>query len=187
MTGSSRESGGPIYRGRKRPAFLRLRVPAMKRIVPIMSELTPIMFVTENVELGAELQSVLAANYAMQVEGDTEKAFDDLEATRLLALIVDDEIRPQGGLKFLGRAVNRFDKRMVPSLLLIHKQQENFVRKTDYLGDMNYMTKPVKWERLRAKVSEIVNSGVEKSWESLPPVQKSVLKETVSIFRDCFG
>jgi HD-GYP domain-containing protein (c-di-GMP phosphodiesterase class II) len=187
LTGSSRESGGPIYRGRKRPAFLRLRVPAMKRIVPIMSELTPIMFVTENVELGAELQSVLAANYAMQVEGDTEKAFDDLEATRLLALIVDDEIRPQGGLKFLGRAVNRFDKRMVPSLLLIHKQQENFVRKTDYLGDMNYMTKPVKWERLRAKVSEIVNSGVEKSWESLPPVQKSVLKETVSIFRDCFG
>ncbi len=70
---------------------------------------------------------------------------------------------------------------MVPSLLLVSKQQETFVQKTAY------MIKPVQWNRLRAKISEAVNSGVEKSWDQLPPVQHSVLKKPASIFRGCFG
>ena len=152
-----------------------------------MSEKTLIIFVTGDPELGAQLYSVLTADFEVAVEGDAAKALDDLIRRRPLALIVDENIKPMGGMKFLERANSRLGKQMAPSLLLISKQQETFVQKTDYLGETSYMIKPIQWNRLRAKISEAVNSGVEKSWDQLPPVQRSVLKETAGIFRDCFG
>ena len=152
-----------------------------------MAEKTPIAFVTGDAELGAHLYAALRAEFDVAVEYDAFKALDDLESRRPMALIIDENIKPMGGLKFLERAAVRLAKQMVPALLLISKQQETFVQKTAYLGETAYLIKPVDWARLRAKISEAVNAGVEKSWDQLPPVQRSVLKETVSIFRDCFG
>ena len=152
-----------------------------------MSDKTPISFVTGDAELGAELYSVLATDFDVTVESDAVKALDGLENRRPLALIVDENIKPIGGMKFLERAGGRLGKQMMPSLLLISKQQETFVQKTAYLGEAADMIKPIQWNLLRTKISEAVNSGVEKSWDQLPPVQRSVLKETVGIFRDCFG
>jgi HD-GYP domain-containing protein (c-di-GMP phosphodiesterase class II) len=152
-----------------------------------MAEKTPIAFVTGDAELGAQLYAALRAEFDVAVEYDAFKALDDLESRRPMALIIDENIKPMGGLKFLERAAVRLAKQMVPALLLISKQQETFVQKTAYLGETAYLIKPVDWARLRAKISEAVNAGVEKSWDQLPPVQRSVLKETVSIFRDCFG
>ena len=144
-----------------------------------MAEKTPIAFVTGDAELGAQLYAALRAEFDVAVEYDAFKALDDLESRRPMALIIDENIKPMGGLKFLERAAVRLAKQMVPALLLISKQQETFVQKTAYLGETAYLIKPVDWARLRAKISEAVNAGVEKSWDQLPPVQRSVLSNRV--------
>ena len=114
-----------------------------------MSDKTPISFVTGDAELGAELYSVLATDFDVTVESDAVKALDGLENRRPLALIVDENIKPIGGMKFLERAGGRLGKQMMPSLLLISKQQETFVQKTAYLGEAAYMIKPIQWNLLR--------------------------------------
>ncbi|NQV57235.1 MAG: HD domain-containing protein [Rhodospirillales bacterium] len=151
-----------------------------------MSQLTPVLVVTSDAKLGIELKSMLEDRYILVIESDASKVIDQISTLRPLAIIIDDDLKPRGGLKFLSKLREGATAKSIPTLLLIARHQENIVRKTDYLGELNYIIKPFKRDQLRGEVSGLVNKGVEKSWDTLPPVQRSVLNETVSIFRDSF-
>ena len=151
-----------------------------------MSNLTPIALVGSNAELNAQIQSILAVYFEVKLYTDTVLALEILQQEPHYALIVDNNVKPTGGLPFLESAKKIPGVNVIPSILIIEKHSEKLVKESDYGIEFDYLLNPVNRQQLMAKVSAGVNSGVEKSWEQLPTVQRKVLTETVGIFRDTF-
>tara|TARA_B100000315_G_scaffold255787_1_gene300061 strand:- start:1937 stop:3031 length:1095 start_codon:yes stop_codon:yes gene_type:complete len=151
-----------------------------------MANLTPIAAIGTNAELNAQVQSILATYFEVKIFTDTDHAIDALQHDPYYALIVDNNVKPTGGLPFLGRTkkISYIDN--IPKILLIESHSEKLVQESDFGVDFEYLLNPVNRQQLLEKVSTSVNAGVEKSWEKLPTVQRKVLTETVGIFRDTF-
>ena len=151
-----------------------------------MSNLTPIAAIGTNAELIAQVQSILATYFEIKIFTDTDRAIDALQQDQFYAIIVDNNVKPTGGLPFFERTkkINRIEA--IPKVLLIEPHSEKLVQESDFGIDFEYLVNPIKRHHLLEKVSEGVNAGVEKSWENLPTVQRKVLTETVGIFRDTF-
>jgi hypothetical protein len=109
------------------------------------------MFVSSDAELGAQLYSVLAADFDIAVESDAAKALDDLQIRRPLALIVDENIKPMGGMKFLERAGGRLGKKMVPSLLLGDIRSKDRLSRRDRLYDQAGPMEPAARQNIRSR------------------------------------
>lgn len=142
--------------------------------------------VGSNAEINAQIQSILASYFEVKIYTDTAQAIDILQHETHYALVVDNNVKPTGGLPFLENAMKIPKINTLPCVLLIEPHSEKLVKESDYGIDFEYLVNPVDRKQLLAKVSEGVNLGVEKSWEQLPNVQRKVLTETVGIFRDTF-
>ena len=152
-----------------------------------MANLTPIAAVGTNAELNAQVQSILATYFEVKIFTDTDRAIDALQQDPYYAIIVDNNVKPSGGLPFLERTNKIARIEAKPKVLLIERHSEKLVQESDFGIDFEYLVNPIKRQQLLEKVSEGVSSGVEKSWEKLPNVQRKVLTETVGIFRDTFN
>ena len=65
-----------------------------------MSNLTPIALVGSNAELNAQIQSILAVYFEVKLYTDTVLALEILQQEPHYALIVDNNVKPTGGLPF---------------------------------------------------------------------------------------
>ena len=151
-----------------------------------MANLTPIAAIGSNLELNAQVQSILATFFEVRIFTDTDRAIDALQQEAFYAIIVDNNVKPTGGLPFLERTKKIPSIESIPKILLIEPHSKKLVEESDFGIDFEYLVNPIKRDQLLGKVSSGVNSGVEKSWEKLPTVQRKVLTETVGIFRDTF-
>jgi HD-GYP domain-containing protein (c-di-GMP phosphodiesterase class II) len=152
-----------------------------------MSNLTPIAIVGSNAEINAQLLSALAVYFEVKIFTDTSLALDILQQEPHYALIVDNNVKPTGGLPFLESAKKIPGVMAIPCILLVDKHSEKLVTESDFGIDFDYLVNPINRKELLTKVSEGVNASVETSWEQLPDGQRRVLTETVGIFRDTFN
>lgn len=118
---------------------------------------------------------------------DPTKALDRLNVGKYYGLILDYDLPPNGGLRFLEILRNSQKLKRLPVIMTVDAKLADIVSRTDYYGDVSFLIKPFRRSELLATVSQIVNKSVEQSWETLAPIQQTVLKETVSIFRDSFN
>ena len=144
------------------------------------------MTVSARDEFNAELQSVLAIHYMIDTDTDAEVALERLVKGKFYGLIIDYDLPPNGGLRFLERVRSSDKLKKLPVIMAVDAKLADIVSKGDYYEGIKFLVKPFNRKELLEMVSSCVNEAVEQSWEILPQIQKTVLKETVSIFQDCF-
>lgn len=130
----------------------------------------------------AEIAGTLLSFYATVSYASQHNALFGMAKKRPFALIVDETLPPDGGFAFV-RAVRRNpDFCDIPILLLVDDYSFGTRDQIHSCGANAWLAKPFRRSQLIRAISNLVNGGVEKAWESLPPLQKKVLNLTVKIF-----
>lgn len=129
----------------------------------------------------------LAPYYLTEVFDIANVAMEGILARRPSAIVVDMELPPLGGFRFIEKIKAAEGLKNVPILAIADADDASSMEKAKHAPADAYQTRPLLKSKFLEAVSGLANRSVERSWEELPPLQAAVLKETVSIFRDSYN
>lgn len=129
-----------------------------------------------------EIAGTLLSFYRTIPYETADRVLADMAKTRPDALIVADPLPPDGAYAFI-RALRRNPVyRDWPVVLIVGEYNLNNRDQIHSCGASSWLVKPFRRMHLVKTLARLVNGGVEKQWETLPPLQKKVLNLTVKIF-----
>ena len=119
--------------------------------------------------------------YQVRVFDDAERAMAELRDTPPAVVIVDEEIPPVGGWKLSERISADDILARVPLIYTTQFADSDFSKHARAKG-RDALVKPFRRSALLNAISSQINQGVESAWDNIEPVQRSALKQTVSMF-----
>ncbi len=132
----------------------------------------------------ADVVRALMSFYAVREFSDSVEAIEALEANPPAAIVIDEIAPPRGGLRAAGDIFKRKTLANVPLILTSGDPASTFFDEAAAFKPHACLPKPYLRSTLLNAISAGVNRGVESSWETMEPVQKSVLKQTVAMFNN---
>ncbi len=149
-------------------------------------ELPRIAVTTGDKRFRSEIIGALESYYRVVAYESASEAIAGMVKTRPTAAVIDAFLPPMGGAKFLGEMREIAELKRIPVIAVADSKSLGTLDEVMYAESEAVLAKPFRKSQLLGAISKLVNITVERTWESLPPLQKKALSETVSIFTDCF-
>lgn len=130
----------------------------------------------------ADIVRGLMSFYQMHEFGDAGEAIETLAATPPAAIILDEDVPPGGGLAALVVIRRHPTLAQVPVVAISARGLSPFFGEAERAGAGACLTKPFMRSLLLRTLSKQINKGVEGVWETIEPVQKAALQNTVATF-----
>lgn len=145
-----------------------------------------IAVITGDVRFRSQVIAALLSYYRVDAYANVREAIGGLADKPPSVILIDVFLPPTGGERFLHQVRGIEELKNTPVIAVDAAKSVATIDEAFHAESDDFLTKPFRKSRLLEMVSKLVNVTVEKAWEGLPPLQKSVLKETVSVFGDCF-
>ncbi|MGH1398865.1 MAG: HD domain-containing phosphohydrolase [Alphaproteobacteria bacterium] len=143
-----------------------------KRLIAIMES---------NGEHWRELGAALTSYYDIIIQQNASvESFETLHIRQPALIIAGPEIKPKNSID----AVQKIRKQEphIPILFIAENAEDEKIKDAEAAGVAGILAKPYMRSDLIAKITEILNTNVEKEWEILPAPQRSALQNSSSIF-----
>ncbi|OHC73781.1 MAG: hypothetical protein A3G18_05230 [Rhodospirillales bacterium RIFCSPLOWO2_12_FULL_58_28] len=128
----------------------------------------------------------LSPFYLVSAFDTADGALERMLSSPPSAIIIDTKLQPVGGVAFLKKIHETEKLNHIPALIVTHSQRPEDHEEAKQAKPDAFHTWPLRKSIFLETVSRMANSSVEKGWDSLPPIQAAVLRETVSVFRNSF-
>lgn len=128
------------------------------------------------------VRNALISFYVTVEYADKVRALAGMSVVAPSLLLVDQDLPPAGGLEFINSLRRDRILAEVPCVLLINKDDPVLHVAAQQAGARTCLVKPYRRSELVRIISTHLNYGVEKKWETLPPIQRQALKGTVEVF-----
>lgn len=128
-----------------------------------------------------QMASALLSFYEVAAYSDYHEAFAKLNGETLSAILIDERASSKGGQSILDsmKAVPSF--KFVPVICTTLNADSAFAQAAKAVGH-TVLVKPFARSVLLNTISGNVNKTIEADWDTIEPVQRSALKQTVSMF-----
>jgi len=124
----------------------------------------------------------LISFYVVHPFNNSGAVSEALTAFHPTAIIIDDDFPPKGGLHFL-QAMRRIPSlSLIPVIFTAKSAAKDQIQTSKSMSCVRTLVKPYRFSALLAAISDQVNAHVEATWETLEPVQKTALQNTLSSF-----
>ncbi len=147
------------------------------------SNKTDIFLISGNAKHLHDVSEALKSFYIVHAFQDVNEVSEALHAFHPTAIIVDEELASShGGLRFIQglRAVKNFS--LIPVVFTARKGALEQIKASKTMPLVRTLVKPYLFSALLKAISDQVNAHVESQWETLQPVQKAALENTLSSF-----
>ena len=134
-----------------------------------------------------EALAALSPYYMVKISGNSDGALDELLAQPPSTAIIDTELPPRGGLDLIRKLRANAALNLVPVLVIADSKNKDSLKGAQHAAVDANLSRPLLKSMFLKTVSNLANSAVERSWEKLPPLQATALRESVSIFKKSFG
>lgn len=143
---------------------------------------TDIFIISGNPKHLHDVSEALKSFYIVHAFSDVHEISEALSAFRPTALIVDADLSPGGGLRFmLGlRGVAAYAD--LPIVFTARKGALEQIETSRNMVHVKTLVKPYLFSELLKAISDQVNAQVENQWATLKPVQQAALENTLSSF-----
>ena len=131
-----------------------------------------------------DVVNALLSFYSVREFSNAAEALAAVTALPPAAIILDENAPPLGGLKMIGEIAKKKDLAGMQLILTTSQPNSTFFAQAKSLKPHACLTKPFRRSAVINALSAGINKGVEASWETLEPTQKSVLKQTVAMFNN---
>jgi len=128
------------------------------------------------------VRSALVSFYVTVEYPDKIRALAGMGIVPPSLVLVDQDLPPSGGLEFINTLRRDRILSNVPAVLLISQDDPTLRQAAEQAGARACLLKPYRRSELVRVISTHLNYGVERKWESLPPLQRQALKGTVEVF-----
>lgn len=130
--------------------------------------------------------TALSPFYLVSAFNNADGALEKMSASPPSAVIIDTELPPRGGVAFL-KEIHKTEKlKQVPIFIVTHSLLPEVHEEAEQAKPNAFHIWPLRKSVFLETVSQLANSSIERGWDSLPPIQAAVLKETVNVFRNSF-
>lgn len=102
-------------------------------------------------------------------------------------IVVDSYLPPIGGQAFLRRLFRHPTINALPVVFVYEPGDLRSRGRELDVAHWEYLRKPMIAEELIRRAAEMVSREIGRNWDALPPLQKELLTQSVTVFRDCFG
>ncbi|WP_135075635.1 HD domain-containing phosphohydrolase [Terasakiella sp. SH-1] len=129
-----------------------------------------------------EMCQALMSFYVVHAFNDVSHLSEALVAFAPTAIIVDEKIDPVGGLKLI-EGLRKTDKlNLIPIVFTARKGALEQIQMAKTMPLVRTLVKPYRFSSLIGAISDQVNAQVEAQWETMEPVQKAALENTLESF-----
>ena len=143
-----------------------------------------IAVIDSNAGFRNDVANALMSLYRVSQHDDASRALDELRANPPTVMLVDEELRPSGGIEFITRARRIPQLATVPAVLTSRHSETVLGRAAKDGGVTATLTKPFRRSVLIKLVTSLINKSVEASWEALPELHRKTLTGTVEAFNN---
>lgn len=128
-----------------------------------------------------QIQAALTSFYPTILYSDAGLALAEFHEAAPRVLLVDVDIPPLGGCEFI-RLIRRQETMADVPVVLVAKDEQ--VARTGAIecGADAFLVKPFRRSTAVRTISGLLNKGIERQWDALPPLQGQILRETKGVF-----
>lgn len=135
-----------------------------------------------NAKHRGDIVSALMSFYQVRGFADGGEAMAALAAAPPAAIIVDEDAPSTGGTRIVEKILLHPKLKDVALICTSVHSHSQFFDDAARLGVRGFLTKPFRRHTLIDAISRQVNHHVESAWEKVEPVQRTALKQTVTLF-----
>ncbi|MDV7341612.1 HD domain-containing phosphohydrolase [Terasakiella sp. A23] len=143
---------------------------------------TDIFIVSGNAKHLHDVSTALKSFYIVHPFNDVGQLSEALSAFHPTAIIIDEDIRPTGGLAILQQLRRTPSLSLIPVVFTAKKSSLEQIQMSKTLPLVRTLVKPYRFSALLKAISDQVNAHVEAQWEMMEPTQKAALENTLSSF-----
>lgn len=148
------------------------------------SNKTLVAIVDSNDRSRKELSKSLTSYYDVVEFIDGRTAQKKLKDKPPALIVFGEEVEPTNCINFIHEVRGNPELRFVPMLHLVGGNNHLTLDKSRETKACEILKKPFLRSELVAKISHMLNQGVEEEWEKLPELQRDALKQSVGIFHN---
>ncbi len=143
-----------------------------------------ICVVDANARFRAEVRDALTSVYEVQELSEQGPALDAISLVPPAAIILDENVIPNGGLALLREIGCVPELRKVPLICTAPHERSVFLADAKGLGVRTTLIKPFRRHVLLQALSGEINDRVERSWLRIEPIQQAALRRTTRVFNE---
>lgn len=143
---------------------------------------TDIFVVSGNPKHLGDIRQALLSFYVIHVFKNVAELSDALQRSHPTAIILDEDMPPQGGLAVLQQLRRSETLSFIPVVFTAHRAKLEQVGVANSLSLVRTLVKPYRFSALLKAISDQVNAHVEAQWKMLKDPQKTALENTLSSF-----
>ena len=156
----------------------------MAQILPLAAKTHTVAIVDANPVHRTAVVAALLSFYRVVEYAEGYQALAAFRRWRPDLLLVGERTSPLSGAELVGlvREEERFEP--MPIIVIADDAEVGKLETIHRCGATTHLVKPYWRSTLIKTISSLLNAGVEREWESLPPLQREALKGTINVFND---
>ncbi len=140
--------------------------------------------VDANSRFRADVREALTSYYEVLELWEQGPALETISTAPPAAIILDENVVPNGGLALLREIGCVPELRRVPLICTAPSERSTFLADAKGLGVRTTLVKPFRRNTLLQALSREINEKVERSWLKIEPVQQAALRQTTRVFNE---
>ena len=141
-----------------------------------------ICVVDANPHYQSDVAQALTAHYQVSTFAEQNAALEAIAGQPPLAVVLDENVVPRGGLPLLREICCVPDLDRIPIICTATNDRSHFLADATAFGVRTTLIKPFRRSALLSAISKEINGKVERSWTRIEPVQRAALMRTAKVF-----
>jgi putative nucleotidyltransferase with HDIG domain len=129
--------------------------------------------------------TALMSYYVVTELGQPAEAIKQMAENVPALIITGERVEPGGSPAFIRNVREQAALKDVPILHVIESDTNTaLITEAEAAGADSHLARPYRRSDLIRRISEMLNTSIEKEWEALPELQRDALQKSVGVFHD---